>query len=237
MLTRVLRRFLWGGALLFLAGCGVTATTAASCASAGTGAATLNGTAVTIGTDHSTYTQSASIVVTVTNTQSTPIYAANHQASCTILRMEQQVNGQWQAASNGFAKCAQGIVTRFVEIAPGQSYTGSITAASANQKSATFATGTYRLALTYFATPPSRVGGGIGPLPPAASSATSAPGSGITQPSKGVTMYSAPFSIAECVDTIRGTAPAGAGSTSAPAGEATPIMGTAVPVGTSGTTH
>lgn len=147
MHARVFQGALGIAMAVLLAGCGATAV-GSGCQSAASSAPTINQGLVTIATDHSTYIATSNIAVTVTNKTSNPIYAFNHQASCTVLALQQQVKGEWVAANKYTASCATGAVTALVELAPNQPYTATIHAGYL--RPVAWPAGTYRLALTYF---------------------------------------------------------------------------------------
>ncbi|WIG60128.1 MAG: hypothetical protein OJF49_002876 [Ktedonobacterales bacterium] len=147
-----LRRRLYVGflfALMALAGCGVTAVSAADCSSLGGSPGTKTSGPITIATDHTTYAANAPLVVTVTNTLSTSIYAPDHAADCSILALRSVAAGQ-STPPNFQYGCALGIATRLIEIGAGKSYTATIHPGYLHE--GTFAPGTYQLALAYFPT-------------------------------------------------------------------------------------
>lgn len=109
------------------------------------------GSGVAISTDHTTYTPSDTIAVTVHNLLSTPIYAMDTMSSCSILSLQYQVNGAWQPSQ--VAHCPMGRPARLVKIEAGGNYTASITAGYPGWSQLTFPTGRYRLVLLYTASP------------------------------------------------------------------------------------
>jgi hypothetical protein len=131
---------LGGSFILVLAGC-----------SANGGSADNPGTQtsgpVSIATDHTTYTPAQGIQVTVKNGLSEDIYALDTRASCSILGLEQQVNGAWQASNA--SRCPLGRIARQVRIGKGQSYTATIQPGGPGVRNAAFPNGTYRLVLVY----------------------------------------------------------------------------------------
>jgi hypothetical protein len=102
---------------------------------------------VSIGTDRTTYAPADSIAVSVTNNLSMSIYAYDTRASCTILDLQMQVNGSWQATR--IARCPLGRPAMRVEIAAHTTYTAMIKAGSPGVSQAIFPAGTYRLVLMY----------------------------------------------------------------------------------------
>lgn len=188
------------GALL--AGCGgVGATDTGGTATPNTSAPTRTAGPLVIATDHSIYSPTEAIHVTVTNQLSEAIYAFDTQASCSVLSLQISQNGQWVHANT--ARCPLGRVARPVQIAPGASYTATITAGYAGIPSSAgsyFTPGQYRLVLSYY---------------------TKSPASGASQPTL---TYSATLTV---VGPIPSPAPQG---TAHPAG--TVSSGTIVPAGT-----
>jgi hypothetical protein len=108
---------------------------------------TLTSGPVSIATDHTTYTPGQGIQVTVKNQLGKAIYALDTRASCSILSLQQQVNGAWQGAN--VARCPLGRIARQVMIGNGQTYTATIQPGEPGVKNAAFPGGTYRLVLAY----------------------------------------------------------------------------------------
>src|SRR5579872_3820658 len=129
--------------LIALAGCGYAAGSGDTNGNAGTAT---NG-SVSIQTDQSSYAPTASIKVTVTNHLAGSIYAYDTRASCSILDLQVQVNGAWQAAQA--ARCPLGRPARRVEIPSTHTYNATIEAGYAGISTASFPAGTYRLLLSY----------------------------------------------------------------------------------------
>ncbi|MGH2516240.1 MAG: hypothetical protein ACRDHP_11350, partial [Ktedonobacterales bacterium] len=148
MRTRFFLGALSPALLLLIAGCGATVAANSGCPSVTNSAPTINQGLVTIATDHGAYATSANIVATVTNKTGQPIYTYNHKASCTVLAIEQQVNGEWVAPSKTLAGCAQGAVTGLVELAPNAPLKATVNAGYL--RPAPWPAGTYRLVLTYY---------------------------------------------------------------------------------------
>ncbi len=118
---------------LLLAACGVTTSGGqpggttngtATATAATTPGATPGGTpvpsvpptdAVTLTTDQTSYTPSATINVTLVNHRATSIFAFDHQTSCTILILQRQAASGWQAVGG----CSMGRMTQRIEIKAG----------------------------------------------------------------------------------------------------------------------
>lgn len=133
---------------LLLVGCGATVVSNSGCQNTAGSAPTINQGLVTIATNHASYATTGSIVATVTNKTDQPIFTYNHKASCTVLAVQQEMNGEWVAPSQFIAGCAQETPTGLVQLAPGKPYTASVHAGYLRDVS--WPVGTYRLALTYF---------------------------------------------------------------------------------------
>lgn len=201
MRTRRTRFFLGAlspALLLLLAGCGATVVANTGCQSLATSASTINQGLVTIATSHGTYATTNDIAATVTNKTGKPIFTYNHKASCTILAIQQQVNGEWVTPDKLVAGCPLETPTGLVELAPGQPQTVSIHAGYL--RSAPWPAGTYRLVLTYFTSRPD---------------ATQGQGA---HPQVGTTtVYSQPLSLIDC-----GAPTAAGGSSATPRATAQP---------------
>ncbi len=130
------------GLSLLLVGCASTASTNPTPTSSQS---------VVISTDRTTYAPGDAIVVTVHNALSTPIYALDTQASCSILSLQYQVGGAWQASQ--VAQCPQKRPARPVKIDAGATYTATITAGYPGLKQLSFPVGSYRLVLHYTTSP------------------------------------------------------------------------------------
>jgi len=149
--------------LLFtLTGCGSTS-------NSGSNGTSTSG-PVSIRTDHSKYMPTDNIQVSVINNLQTSIFAYDTRASCTILDLQMQVNGAWQATN--VARCSLGRHAMRVEIPAGKTYSATIQAGSPGISQASFPVGDYQLVLSY------------------STSATSLPQQNTT------TIYSATFSVA-----------------------------------------
>jgi hypothetical protein len=135
---------LWGAVVL--AGCGAPG----SCGDLAHSPATHTSGPVTIATDHTTYPRDGFLNVTVANGGQEPIYAWDHNASCSILTLQVEVSGAWQPPRTPIAGCALGRPTVAVQIAPGASYHATIGPGYLDVRQGAFDAGTYRLALTYY---------------------------------------------------------------------------------------
>ena len=102
---------------------------------------------VSIRTDHSKYLPTDSIKVSMINTLQTSIFAYDTRASCSILDLQMQVNGTWQATN--IARCSLGRPAMRVEIPAGKTYSATIQAGSPGISQANFPTGEYQLVLSY----------------------------------------------------------------------------------------
>ena len=147
--------------VLTLAACGVTTTgeqpggasgssstaTAASTATpGGTPVSSVPPTdAITLTTDHGSYTTSATIIVTLINHRSTSIFTFDHQTSCTILTLQRQTASGWQAVGG----CAQGRMTVQVEIHAGANMKITLAPTAGQIHPTPWPAGTYRAVLNY----------------------------------------------------------------------------------------
>jgi hypothetical protein len=75
----------------------------------------------------------------------------NPLSSCSILALQYQVNGTWQASQ--LAQCPLKRRAQLVTIDAGATYTANITAGYPGGKQFTFPTGLYRLVLLYSTMP------------------------------------------------------------------------------------
>ncbi len=108
---------------------------------------TKTGGPVSIATDHSTYQPTNNIQVTVMNTLTTPIYALDTAASCSILNLQVQINGAWSYAN--VAPCPLGRRAMTIKIEAGKTYSATISAGRPGSQQGSFPNGTYRLVLRY----------------------------------------------------------------------------------------
>ncbi len=106
--------------------------------------------AVRISTDHTTYRKNSQIHVTVHNTLSTPVYALDSQAGCSILSFETYVDGTWRSAD--VARCPGGHPTSQVKVDAGKVYSATIQAIRLEEAFYAIPAGTYRLVLKYATT-------------------------------------------------------------------------------------
>lgn len=121
------------------------------CSASGTNSTPSNPGPVVVSTDRATYAPGDVIVVTVHNTLSTPIYALDTQSSCSVLSLQYQVNGTWQASQ--VAQCPMKRPARLVKIDAGATYSANITAGYPGLKTLDFPVGSYRLMLVYSTSP------------------------------------------------------------------------------------
>jgi hypothetical protein len=101
--------------------------------------------AITLTTDHASYTTSATIIVTLINGRSTSIFAFDHQTSCTILTLQRQTASGWQPVGG----CAQGRMTVQVEIKAGANMKITLSPSAGQIHPAPWPAGTYRAVLNY----------------------------------------------------------------------------------------
>lgn len=128
----------------------------AACATSG-GSGTSTSGPVGIITDKATYGPNDTIHIRVVNQLSTPIWAWDTRASCSILDLQtQQPGGGWGGTS--VARCPLGRPAIAVEIKAGGTYTANIQAGYPGITSASFPPGTYRLVLVYYLSQPTSGG-------------------------------------------------------------------------------
>ena len=147
--------------VLALAACGVTTTseqpggttsntptttTASTATPGGTPVSSVPPTnAITLTTDHASYTTSGTIIVTLINGRSTSIFAFDHQTSCTILTLQRQTASGWQPVGG----CSQGRMTVQVEITAGANMKITLAPTAGQIHPAPWPAGTYRAVLNY----------------------------------------------------------------------------------------
>jgi hypothetical protein len=104
---------------------------------------------VTATLDHTSYRTCSAIRVTVANGLSSSISTSDHQTSCTILTLQQLVNGTWQPVG----RCMLMIVTRMYTIRSGTAVAQTLVPGygSMQSHSTGWSPGTYRIAFQYFA--------------------------------------------------------------------------------------
>jgi len=110
---------------------------------------------IVIASDHSTYSPTEAMRITVTNQLSAPIYAFDTQSGCSILNLQISHGGQWVPANA--AHCPLGRAAQPVAIAPGATYTATITANTQGlpgSGASYFTPGQYRFALNYYTKSP-----------------------------------------------------------------------------------
>jgi len=149
MLNRLLLLLCTGSLLLLLSACGdipVSSTANSGNSTSGptnSSPATKTDGPVSITTDHSAYSATLPINITVTNTLSTPIYALDGKANCSILALELQTNGVWKMPSTVI--CTSNNASKPIKIESGKSYTTTIQV----PPNRVLASGTYRVVLEY----------------------------------------------------------------------------------------
>jgi hypothetical protein len=146
--------------VLLLAACGVTTTTglqpggALNATTTATSAATPGGTpvssvpptdAVVLSIDHTSYTPSSTINVTLINHRATSIFTFDHQTSCTILTLQRQTPSGWEATGG----CALGRMTQQVEIKAGATMQIALAPGAGQMHVTPWPAGTYRVILNY----------------------------------------------------------------------------------------
>ncbi|HEY7340566.1 MAG TPA: hypothetical protein VH591_06785 [Ktedonobacterales bacterium] len=148
--------------VLMLAACGVTttseqqpggatsatptATTASTATPKGTPVPSVPPTsAITLTTDHASYTTSATIIVILINGRPDSIFAFDHQTSCTILTLQRQTGSGWQPVGG----CAQGRMTVQVEIKAGATMKISLAPSAGQIHPTPWPAGAYRVVLSY----------------------------------------------------------------------------------------
>lgn len=96
---------------------------------------------VTLGIGAASYQTTSTITVTLSNHSTQTIYFPDHLTNCTVVLLQRQVNGNWEAVN----KCALAILTRWHSLAPGQSLTVNL----APSPSRPWTAGIYRATLSY----------------------------------------------------------------------------------------
>jgi len=123
-----------------------TTTTASTTTPRGTPVASVRPSdAITLTTDHASYSTSATIIVTLINGRSTSIFTFDHQTSCTILTLQRQTASGWQPVGG----CAQGRMTVQVEIQAGANMKITLSPTAGQIHPAPWPAGTYRAVLNY----------------------------------------------------------------------------------------
>ena len=120
---------------------GPTATTAATATAGGT----VTPGSVTIRLSGAQIAPGAAITFTILNGLTTVIKVADHQTNCATVTLQQQAASGWTSQ----APCRNMSATRLMELAPGSATAGSLGTGNSMTASA-WATGTYRIQLTYF---------------------------------------------------------------------------------------
>ena len=101
--------------------------------------------AVTLTPDHSSYSASSTITVSVTNHRDTSIFTFDHQTSCTILSLQRQAASGWQNVGG----CAMGIAMRRVEIKAGETMKIALSPGAGQIHATPWPAGTYQAVLRY----------------------------------------------------------------------------------------
>lgn len=114
---------------------------------------------IVIATDHAAYAPTDRLQITLTNELVSPIYAADHQASCSVFSLQHMVNGTWQEITKPLAGCPQGRPTMLVKLMPGTPYHATIIAGYLRQGESGFPAGQYRMVFSYSTTSPDAKGG------------------------------------------------------------------------------
>jgi hypothetical protein len=143
------------GVVLMLAACGVPANTAgsndalsaASTASSGRTPVTANppANAVSLSSDHASYTPSSTIIVTLSNTLATSVRTFDHQTSCSIVTLQRQTTSGWSNVGG----CALMIATRIVDISAGETRKIALSPGAGQIHATPWPTGMYRVILHY----------------------------------------------------------------------------------------
>jgi hypothetical protein len=138
--------------LSVLAGCGVS-----GMAGTGGGGTPSPGTTtpspITVNPDKQRYARSDSIVVTIVNGSSTAIVAPDHQSNCTVVTLEGRTGQSWQPEN----PCKLMIATRLIPIVPGATLVQQLHPQGGSPPG--WATGTYRVAFTYYVGTPENFSG------------------------------------------------------------------------------
>jgi hypothetical protein len=138
--------------LSVLAGCGVS-----GMAGTGGGGTPSPGTAtpgpITVTPDKQQYGHSDTIAVTIVNGTSTAIVAPDHQSNCTVVTLEWWTGQSWQPQN----QCKLMIATRLIPIVPGATLVQQLHPQGGTPPG--WATGTYRVAFTYYVGTPANFSG------------------------------------------------------------------------------
>ena len=100
---------------------------------------------VTLTVAHASYSRSATITVTLINGGASPIFAYDHQTSCTILSLRRQTSSGWQTVG----ECALGVLTHQIEIHAGETMKIALAPGAGTIRAAPWPAGTYRALLHY----------------------------------------------------------------------------------------
>lgn len=120
--------------MLLLVSCGQANTPSSPLPTATTGPVTLHIDAVS-------YHTNDTITVTLNNQDTQTIYFADHQTNCTVILVQQQLNGKWENMDN----CGLGSLSTWQTLDAGQHLIVKLSPASDSQWSA----GLYRVTVRY----------------------------------------------------------------------------------------
>lgn len=102
-----------------------------------------NGVSLTI--DQTALQTTGVLTVTIQNDGSQTITGTDHHTNCTMVTVQQQINGVW----TDLAPCKQMIATRAIDLAPQKSITQHV-GSGPQTASSRWASGNYRVTFTYF---------------------------------------------------------------------------------------
>jgi hypothetical protein len=103
---------------------------------------------VTVVVDKSRYAPADTIIATVHNGPTAPIFARNQYSNCTLVSLERWVNGTWQVQ----APCRNALPTPHpLKIAPGAVLTQQLAPGQSDYAPDLWQVGTYRIAFAYIA--------------------------------------------------------------------------------------
>ena len=137
---KLLILFTAGMALALLTGCGQNYSSTGANEPTPTSTATTG--QITLYVGASSYHINDTIEVTLRNAGNTTIYFLDHLTNCTVIQLQQQVNGNWEAVH----RCLPLIATRWHTLDAGQSLVVKLAPGASNQQ---WPAGFYRAALSY----------------------------------------------------------------------------------------
>jgi ABC-type transport system substrate-binding protein len=137
---KLLILFTAGMALALLTGCGQNYSSTAANELTPTPTATTG--QITLYVGASSYHTSDTIEVTLRNAGDTTIYFLDHLTNCTVIQLQQQVNGKWETVH----RCLPLIATRWHTLDAGQSLVVKLAPGASNQQ---WPAGFYRATLSY----------------------------------------------------------------------------------------